>query len=936
MTRSLQRFAFFFSIICIAAAVADAQPDRVRGAIDAGTGQSTVLPGMVHPNARPENDRGAVEDSFQLPAMTLLLKPSATEQTALEQLLAQQQDPASPNYHNWLTPEQYADRFGLSANDIAKIAAWVKSQGFTLTATARARNFLSFSGTAQQVNAAFHTQIHRYSVNGETHYANASNPSVPAALANVVAGIRGLNDFHWKARLRKPISPQATTGGVHQIAPDDFATIYDVAPLYQAGVDGTGQKLVVVGQTDINLSDVQKFRSKFNLSAPNLQQILVPGSPDPGISSGDLAEADLDIEWSGAVARNAAVIYVYSDDVWRSAMYAVDQNLAPVLTMSYGTCELGDLGDIPMYQSTAQQANAEGITWFAAAGDSGAADCEDVGATIAQDGLAVDLPGSVPEITSMGGTEFLDQNGAYWSGTNTANDASALSYIPEKAWNDTIISAELSATGGGASVFFPQPAWQTGPGVPADGARHVPDLAVSASAEHDGYYVYTDGSLTPYGGTSIAAPTMAGIFVLLNHYLISTGIQKQAGLANVNPAIYRMAPSIPNAFHNVTQGNNIVPCAVGSPNCSTGTMGFNAASGYNSTTGLGSVDAANLIHQWTNAAPTGSSVVASINQNPVFEQQPDANGNSWVFQLTLSEQAGIGTTITGLGIAGVNYASQIAGLFGSAKLAAGGSVSATIGLKNLTVPTNVLFTYSGIDTSGRQWNGQMSIPFQGFQTQLQIAGISNAATGQQAYAPGMILSIYGAALGTFAQSAATIPLPQYLAGFQATINGINAPLYYVSPNQVNVQIPYETNTGLATLAVGNPYATIAYSFQVSPAAPGIFTFQNGGINPMPSATRGQTVTLYVTGEGQVSPTLPTGATPSPHTQTGSLPKPQLPVTVTVGGTPATIQFIGIPSGLVGVTQINYTVPSGITTGVQPVVVTVGGMPSPAAILTVTQ
>ena len=147
------------------------------------------------------------------------------------------------------------------------------------------------------------------------------------------------------------------------------------------------------------------------------------------------------------------------------------------------------------------------------------------------------------------------------------------------------------------------------------------------------------------------------------------------------------------------------------------------------------------------------------------------NGNGWVFKLTLSEEAGIGTTLTGLGIAGVDYTSQIAGLFGSAKLAAGGSVSATIGLKNLSVPANVLFTYSGMDASGRQWSGQMSIPFQGFQTQLQVGGISNAATGQQSYAPGMILSIYGAALGTFAQSAATIPLPQYLAGFEATING---------------------------------------------------------------------------------------------------------------------------------------------------------------------
>src|SRR5580692_1242560 len=223
-----RRFIFSCFLFCVSVAAVYAQPDRVRGAID--NSRSTVLRGSVHPNARSENDRGAVEESFALPAMTLLLKPSAGQQAALEQLLAQQQDPSSPNYHNWLTPEQYADRFGLSANDVDKIASWVKSQGFTVTGTARGRNWVTFSGTALQVKAAFHTEIHRYSVNGEMHYANGSDPSIPAALANIVSSIRGLNDFRLTPHLRKPVS-QMTNGGAHQIAPDDFATIYDVTPL---------------------------------------------------------------------------------------------------------------------------------------------------------------------------------------------------------------------------------------------------------------------------------------------------------------------------------------------------------------------------------------------------------------------------------------------------------------------------------------------------------------------------------------------------------------------------------------------------------------------------------------------------------------------------------------------------------------------------------
>ena len=203
------------------------------------------------------------------------------------------------------------------------------------------------------------------------------------------------------------------------MAPDDFATIYDVTPLYKAGIDGTGQKLVVIGQTAINMSDIQSFRSKFNLPAINLVQMLAQRT-SAGISQGDLAEADLDMEWSGAVARNATIIYVYSSDVFTSLTYAIDQDLAPVISMSYGFCEQSDHGrSAELFNPWRSRAMREGITWLNAAGDSGAADCEDMGAAVAQDGLAVDAPGSIPEVTSMGGTEFNEQGGSYWSGTNT-------------------------------------------------------------------------------------------------------------------------------------------------------------------------------------------------------------------------------------------------------------------------------------------------------------------------------------------------------------------------------------------------------------------------------------------------------------------------------------------------------------------------------------
>ncbi len=916
------RFVLPLLVFSLSLTPLSAQRDRVAR-IDPS--RTVVLNGRVHPKARAGNDQGPVEGSFEIPAITLLLKSSGSQQADLQQLLLQQQDPSSPNYHRWLTPEQYGERFGVSESDAARIADWLRSQGFTVAETSRSRGWITFRGTAAQARNAFHTEIHRYNVKGEVHYANATDPAIPAALSGVVAGFRGLNDFHPRAHLRKPVHPEYTIArGVHHIAPDDLATIYNIAPLYQAGIDGTGQKIAIVGQTGIRTQDI-----------PNLQQVRVPSRPDPGIVSGDAEEAVLDIEWSGAVARNATIVYVYSDDVWQSALYAVDQNLAPVLSMSYGSCEQSDIADLPAFQAAVQQANAQGMTWLAASGDLGAADCDDSGATTAQDGLAVDVPASIPEVTAMGGTEFAEQNGSYWSATNNVNSGSALSYIPEQAWNDTALGGGMAATGGGGSIIFPRPAWQTGPGVPNDEVRHVPDLSLSASADHDGYYIFSGGSAQYVGGTSAAAPAMAGIVALLNQYLVSTGAQSQSGVGNINPALYRLAQGSTGVFHDIVAGGNQVPCIAETPNCTNGSFGISAGPGYDEATGLGSVDAYNLVHQWTTTPPVNSAVVPSIDQIPVFQQLPDSSGNRWAFKITLNEEAGIGTTLTDFTIDGTSYASQIPGLFGGPAIPANGSISAAYGFQNLAVPKVVVFGFSGTDASGTHWTTQLSTEFRGPEN-LAITGVSNAASGQQVYAPGMVLSIYGTEMGTFTQSAGAIPLPQYLAGFQATINGVIAPLYFVSPGQVNVQIPYETQPGTATLQVGTPYQNLTYKFKVAAAGPGIFTSPDGSITPVGSGRAGQTLTMFITGEGQVRPSVGTGRTPSSKTQLSQLPKPQLPVTVTVGGAPATIPFIGIVSGLVGVTQINFTIPDSAQTGVQPVMVTVGSAASAAANLIVTQ
>ena len=604
------------------ASVLPAQQDRITAAIDAR--HSVVVRGSVSPQARPEFDRGAVEPDFRLGNITLMLKPSAAQQAALEQLLVEQQDPASPNFHNWLTPEAYAERFGTSAADMEKVTAWLRSEGFAVEYSARGRDFISFSGTASQVQAALHTEIHRYQVGAKTHFANATEVSLPAAIEPIVAGVLGLHDFHPRAPRKQYVPGFTDTDGSHYLVPDDLATIYNLAPLYQYGYSGVGQSIVIVGQSSIDDPDIDQFRSGVGIPPANL--ILIPTGSFPGDVPDDEIEAQLDLEWAGAMARSATLIYVYSDDVMYSTYYAIDNNLAPVISESYGLCEyevgIERLG-LYNFEVQAQKANAQGITWLASSGDSGAAGCDYQVPTAAQ-GLAVWLPASVPEITAVGGTEFNEGSGNYWSSSNGLYSGSALSYIPEIGWNDTLATGALAASGGGMSAYYKKPSWQTGPGVPNDGARDVPDVALTASNAHDPYLIISEESEIAVGGTSAATPSFAGIIAVLNQYLVQNGVQAKPGLGNINPKLYSLAASGKSGvFHDITTGNNIVPCVPYTPNCvlgqsgntgtgstginvapcqtedcGVGSFGYTAGPGYDLVTGLGSVDAYNLVTVW--------------------------------------------------------------------------------------------------------------------------------------------------------------------------------------------------------------------------------------------------------------------------------------------------------------------------------------------------
>ena len=466
------------SIPCFAA-----QADRIAGPIDSS--QRVTLPGQIHHKAKPQYDQGPVAGVFQLREVTLLTLPTPSQQKALRLLVAEQQDPNSPNFHKWLTPEQYADRFGLSQNDVEKISGWLKSQGLTVVSVARGRNWIAFSGTAAQIGNAFRTEIHRYNVNGETHFANSTAPSIPAALSGIAIAMRGLDDFHPKPTNVRKATAQAPNAhpDYHDnsfqipdfLAPGDIATIYDLNALYTAGIDGTGQKLIIVGQTDIYLDDLNAFRTGFGLPLINgcttdantvitacnsSNFVYVLGGADPGISLGDLTESDLDLEWSAATARGAQIIFVTSTDVFRSYYYAIDNDLAPVISLSYGApCEFDD-NALPADEIELTKANAFGITFLNSSGDSGAASC-DPGTNsstnppnLAIGGLAVSYPASSPEVTGVGGTAIAYPNGftgTYWnegSGDGTNGGTAQNPPLPEIAWNDDVeIGIAFSGSG---------------------------------------------------------------------------------------------------------------------------------------------------------------------------------------------------------------------------------------------------------------------------------------------------------------------------------------------------------------------------------------------------------------------------------------------------------------------------------------------------------
>ncbi len=698
-----------------------------------------TLQANVHLPAQSELDLGAVSDDLPLQRMMLVLKPGDAQQAALKKFLADQQNPNSSSFHRWLTPAQFGARYGVAQQDAAKIAAWLQAKGFSVEPFAKGQNVIIFSGAHAQFKNAFHAEIHSYTINGQQRYRNATAPQIPSALAPVVEGVASLSNIKhkplhtaagaftrnqsgagWKrvansaVKSTTPKSLLTTTDSQGDtwaiLGPYDFATLYNIKPLWDAGLDGTGQTIAIVSDSAINPLDIDQFRSVFGLPAKKLN--IIYDGLNPGIGN-DETEADLDVEWAGGVAKGATIDLVVAANtnttagIDLAAQYIIDNNLAPLMNVSYGECELG-MGNAEnaLYEALYQQAAAQGITVMVSAGDSNSAQCDiytpgvlgSVGNLGAGYGLAVNGLASTSYNVAVGGTDLSGNfYGAanYWSTSNDPTTLQSLiSYVPETPWNNTCGNAYLldilpalkadgtvstadstsadicndsvaitpdvafleNVGGGGGSsnctvydgTTYPagctgraKPVWQSRVlGVPNDSARDLPDVSLMAGnglwgsmyafCQSDEYGPCDPAAtIEGAGGTSFASPSFAGIMAIVNQ-------KTQSQQGNANYILYKMGASEysdPNAlaacnssavtagnacvFYDTTQGSNAPPCLADSVGCAANPAGTVATSpygtfgvlpgwfsgpGYDMASGLGSVNAYNLVNNWSTAA----------------------------------------------------------------------------------------------------------------------------------------------------------------------------------------------------------------------------------------------------------------------------------------------------------------------------------------------
>jgi pro-kumamolisin-like protein/Big-like domain-containing protein len=917
------------------AAQSAAIPARITQAIDET--QLVRLHGNVHPLARPEFDQGAVTSELPMQRMLLVLKRSMEQESTLAQFMVDQQNTASPNYHKWLTPEQFGAQFGPADADIQTVNSWLQSHGFQVAKVSKGKIAIEFSGTAAQVSKAFHTDIHKFVMNGETHYANSSDPQIPAALTPVVHGLAPLNNFRAKPEHHvageftraigstevKSVKPEFTTSrGNFAIGPTDFATIYNVLPLWNAtptAIDGSGQSIAVIGVSNINQQDITDFRTLFGLptGGPANAPIVVIDGADPGIiNDGSETEALLDVEWSGAIAKGAQIHFVIAADTDIASgfilaiFHVIDNNSDPILSLSFGNCEpnLGVNGN-NLFLGLWEQSAAQGITVTVASGDPGSAGCENQNAPApnpATTGLQVSGFASTPFNVAVGGTDFNDAGTQSTYFKPFAQDdpntqASAISYIPESTWNESCTNAffgsnpeancnstlaankaavlTIAGSGGPSHCFtltgttcsggYTKPAYQSfisaANGMPAANSRNIPDVSLFASSGFNlSFYAVCEadfGNINPalsckkgqafqfvgVGGTSASTPSFAGIMALVN--------QKNWRQGNANFALYKMAQTQfaaatacnsvasppPNAnctFNDVTTGTIAMPCAKSSRDCNptvgTDTIGvlsgYGTTAGYDLATGLGSVNANNLVNNWSTALTAFTSTTTTLSLT--LPAGMTAGQNATV-NVTVTPGSGtakptgdvalVSTAATGEGVDGFTLDANSKVVNGTTNQLTGGTTYA------------VTARYAGDGT----FAPSVSAP-----VMVTVGKAASSAVGS------VFISIGNGNFAAFTSGQAPqtlflqatinpggVLLPTGTVNFVDTFNG--TPTTVASNVGVNVASEAFTVPGISTFGVGNHSIVANYSgdssFNASSSPPVAFTITAAN-NPVPTIT----------------------------------------------------------------------------------------------------
>ena len=644
-----------------------------------------------HPSwANPQNDVGAVPADLPLERLTMVLARSPQREQAYTKFLQDQQNPASPDYHHWLTPVEIGKRFGASTHDIHAVTVWLQSQNLHVDSVANSRERIIFSGPASAIASAFGAEMHYFMVSGEKRISINAEPQIPSALGQVVRAISGLytvkyypqhqsetvQPSHHVASDSGGIQPEGSgyiCGGVpcNIVFPADFATIYNVNGV-GGGINGAGQTIAIIGRSGVCGTDITNFATTAAVNV-NTPVVIVPPlgitPPPPGCNanaSRDQSEATLDVTRSGSIAQGAALDLVVSadsatvDGIGVAATFVVETppNPAPkIMSISFGSCENqpGGSSDVQFWDGLFQTAAGEGISVFVSSGDSGAAGCDasfqvpPVSQVLSPNAIC-----SSSYATCVGGTEFADSANPsqYWSPTNGPGFESALSYIPEGAWNEPMSGSQfqVAGTGGGVStVIIPTPSWQAGTGVPAGRTgRYTPDVSFTASG-HDAYFICLaannlcsgTSNLSISYGTSAAAPDMAGITALLN--------QKEGSAQGLlNPKLYQLAATPSNnVFNDVTVATSgVTGCAVTTPsmcNNSTpgptsltgGLSGYLVGTGYDEATGLGSINIANLLANWSSSSSVATTTVLTI-----APPSPVTFGTSVTLTATVTQASG--------------------------------------------------------------------------------------------------------------------------------------------------------------------------------------------------------------------------------------------------------------------------------------------------------